>query len=156
MKPAVTRGVAMLRDLDDTTLLGSPTSVIPAVPLIAGVPTVAKRTGALARFRTNLGSLWPDVEPLSRVADHVPDALLMKARFWRLGVQVNPAHANELVLELEALAAGWRHFDDDRRRVLTGALSYLIAMPTPDATDLRRADDVVGAAVRAVIGRAAA
>lgn len=95
----------------------------------------------LERFRRDLGDLWPRVAPLLTHSAEQEDVLAA------LHSQKAPESAH-LTGDLEALVAGWSHYDAAQRAVLTGAASFIAEPPEAAADEV-----VVSAAVRAVLRR---
>lgn len=117
---------------------------------------VSRQTRPLQRFASELGRLWPQVAPLciDLGADDLSDLLADTRRTAR---ESDP-RLRLLAGDLEALLAGWQHFEPDKRALLRGAISYLehdMTAPetnvTPAPADPARADTVVGAAVRTLL-----
>lgn len=106
----------------------------------------------LGSFSRDLGELWSRVAPLCSDADDPGDLIAT------LHEQMSESPRTHLVPELEALLAGWHHYDSDRRAVLSGAVSFLAedgadAGRRPAPGDGTEDEKVVQAAVRAVLRR---
>lgn len=120
-------------------------------------------TRPLQRFASELGEMWPRLAPLcvDLGADDI-SALVGSTR--RTAHRARP-ELRLLAGDLEALLAGWNHFDSDERALLRGTISYLEGEADAVGAGWRaaagrdgrsdagpaRADDVVGAAVRTVL-----
>lgn len=124
------------------------------VSAAAGDPRFAGASaGPLARFRSRVPHLWSQVEPLCAATEADRDqemeelrAAIAEGRARRAGA--SSRHPGD---ELEALLAGWPHFDSDRRAVLRGAVRYLAT--DPSSISMARQEQLVGAAVAAVLRR---
>ena len=102
----------------------------------------------LERFRRDLGDLWTEVAPLLRSAED-PAELAAALHAQNRAV----SHA---LPDLEALLAGWAHYDSTRRAILSGAVTYVTdsTPPRPARTPAEggtRDDIVVDAAIRAIL-----
>ncbi|GAB47358.1 hypothetical protein [Mobilicoccus pelagius] len=109
---------------------------------------------ALERFRRDLGELWNDVAPLCHSTED--PAELVAA----LHAQDGTVH--RALPDLEALLAGWRHYDTTSRAILTGAVTYVTeTTPTRDGAVAGAGETVGGhdgevvvdAAIRAILRR---
>lgn len=100
---------------------------------------------AVGRFRRELGSLWPEVRPMCDDSASDDDATLLQT------YRATRARSDRVVPgDLEALLVGWSHYSADEKAVLRGAVHYVADTPTMHDGG---PDEVVGAAVRALIRR---
>ncbi|WP_312718195.1 hypothetical protein [Mobilicoccus sp.] len=112
-------------------------------------PATLSNLVVLDRFRRDLGELWSDVAPLLHTTEDPADLAA--------ALHAQDAAANCVLPDLEALLAGWAHYDSTRRAILTGAVTY-VTEGLPGGDDRRPEDGaqgydevVVGAAVRAIL-----
>lgn len=124
-------------------------------PACSWSPTVPAHTlpaapPVLDAFRRDLGGLWTWVGPLCR-DEQDPDRLI--ATLHETSTEGSPVE--RLAPELEALMAGWPHYDSQRRAVLSGAVAFLAEDDgrTPELDSVVADELVVEAAVRAVLRR---
>lgn len=117
-----------------------------------GSVTVRNTSHVLEGFRRRLGPLWAEVAPhcVDSAADDLPRLQSQIARCSRPECARHP----QLARELEAMLAGWHHYDSPERMVLRGAVEYLAVddetTPTSGFVD-GDGDVVVDAAVRALL-----
>lgn len=108
--------------------------------------TAAFWHGPLGCMADLVPQVWPALEPLCLHEAHGCPDELGRALRTRAHEQGRGHH----VTDLEALLAGWPHYDNEQRAVLGGTVRYLttecVETPSPDVED-----DVVAAAVRAVM-----
>ena len=119
----------------------------------AAVP--APRRGAVAVFASRIPHLWPEVGPLCEApvpapADPEDEADSLRAAVTARRVDSPGDTGRRPGDELEALLAGWSHFDGERRAVLRGAVRYL-AQPSRQQWAVAREESLVDAAVAAVL-----
>lgn len=105
---------------------------------------------ALERFRRDLGDLWNDVAPLCHSAEDPAELVA--------ALHAQDGSVHRALPDLEALLAGWPHYDTTSRAILTGAVTYVTeAAPARDEAEETPAehDDevVVDAAIRAILRR---
>ena len=105
------------------------------------------------RFEAEVGSLWPHVAPfVVEPADEELPELIDSTR--RRGDDADDL-TRDLAHDLEALLAGWAHYDATERAVLRGAVTYLTEADDafPDDGPHGYADEevVVEAAVKALL-----
>ena len=115
------------------------------------MPDTSANPVVFERFRRDLGELWTEVAPLCHSAEDPADlAAALHAQDGTL---------RRVLPDLEALLAGWTHYDSSRRAILTGAVTYVTEdrpadAPThPEATVPGAEEVVVDAAVRAFLRR---
>ncbi len=108
--------------------LGALADEVWAIPQSAGTGG-ATGPGAMERFRTTLGALWPTVEPF---CEDVPPALV---EAWSVELPQHlsghAGHASavaDLSARLVALSSRWEKYDVQQRAVLAGAVGYFLAL----------------------------
>lgn len=84
-------------------------------------------TGPLATFSSKIPMLWPDVAPFCAATgiDGETEVETLRAAVVHRRAGDPTDAARRPGDELEALLAGWAHFDAERRAVLRGAVRYL-------------------------------
>lgn len=113
------------------------------------MPDTSSNPVVFERFRRDLGELWNEVAPLCHSAD---DPAELAA-----AIHAQDSTVHRTLPDLEALLAGWAHYDASRRAILTGAVTYVTeggiapghAHPAP--TGPGSDEVVVDAAVRAIL-----
>lgn len=119
---------------------------------MSGSETVIGTSHVLDGFRHRLGPLWAAVAPhcVDSTADDLPR---LQSQIRRCSGPECPRHP-QLARELEAMLAGWCHYDPPERMVLRGAVDYLAESDkaAPTIALVHDNDDiVVDAAVRALL-----
>ena len=113
------------------------------------LPETSSNPAVWEVFRRNLGELWYEVAPLCHTVEDPSELAAALHGEDRPDARTLP--------DLEALLAGWPHYDATRRAVLSGAVAYLTESDPEEASpgELLRADQevVVDAAVRAILRR---
>lgn len=112
------------------------------------------------RFEKEVGALWPHVAPLcAKCAESPTPDIDELGRLLRTTAasELSPPRLSGLANDLEALVAGWTHFNTSERTVLQAAMTYLAQREdaVPDHAPDGLADDeiVVNAAVRVLLRR---
>lgn len=111
--------------------------------------------GPLSVFRSRIPQLWAELQPLCAADD---GALDNPAEADRLRAAIASRRSAATISavrrpgdELEALLAGWDHFDRERRAVLRGTVLYL-TQRNPQRGSARE-EHLVDAAVTAILRR---
>lgn len=110
--------------------------------------TASAASAALDRMAGLMPELWPELEPWCLLGLHyAPEEL---GACLRRHHATCPNHRASSAADLEALLAGWPHFEDGQRAVLAGTVLFLTHEgSTVTPPDLE--DEVVQAAVHAVM-----